>query len=293
MHIVACKEFYANLTVYIYKKKEIARSRVRGVEIEFDSMRLASILGVPGNNGICEYIKEVWEESKYIKPLEITKKFANDDMLTATKRVRLAEMKPFQRLMMRHMAYVIFVEYHEFPYGDWLTMVFETFNVPLIDKQGQEPKRRRDDEDEIPAENDQNEEVVEGQNNETDFDWEAVIDEVEIKGEDVNEDAEIQEESGSAEKFYDAKDEDQGSADVIEEVSSIPAPTSVQQKETAASGVDPSAPTGSIPDSVFVSLQAELERARADRIQDELDRAQAENARILALLQQAKSQPKP
>ncbi|GAB2273816.1 hypothetical protein Dimus_008591, partial [Dionaea muscipula] len=58
MHIDACKEFYANLTLFHYKKKEVARSRVRGVEIEFDSMRLASILGIPGDNGICEYIKE-------------------------------------------------------------------------------------------------------------------------------------------------------------------------------------------------------------------------------------------
>ncbi|GAB2272722.1 hypothetical protein Dimus_007542 [Dionaea muscipula] len=45
IHIDACKEFYANLTLYHYKKKEVARSRVRGVRIEFDSMRLASILG--------------------------------------------------------------------------------------------------------------------------------------------------------------------------------------------------------------------------------------------------------
>ncbi|GAB2296039.1 hypothetical protein Dimus_030176 [Dionaea muscipula] len=43
------KEFYANLTIFIYKKKEIARSRVKGVEIEFDSMKLASILDVPGH----------------------------------------------------------------------------------------------------------------------------------------------------------------------------------------------------------------------------------------------------
>ncbi|GAB2289004.1 hypothetical protein Dimus_023306 [Dionaea muscipula] len=40
--------------------------------LEFDNEKLATILGVPGKNGICEYIKEVWEESKYTKPLEIT-----------------------------------------------------------------------------------------------------------------------------------------------------------------------------------------------------------------------------
>ncbi|GAB2272650.1 hypothetical protein Dimus_007475 [Dionaea muscipula] len=80
-----------------YKKKEVTRSIVRGVDIEFDSERLASILGIPGNNGICEYIKEVWEESKYTKPLEITRKFANDNTIMEARRVRSIEMKPFQR----------------------------------------------------------------------------------------------------------------------------------------------------------------------------------------------------
>ncbi|GAB2297695.1 hypothetical protein Dimus_031782 [Dionaea muscipula] len=94
MHIAACKKFYANLTVCL-SKKEVARSKVRGVIIELDSMILASILGVPGNNGIYEYIKEVWEEFKYIKPLEIIKKFANDDMIIAARRERSTEMKPF------------------------------------------------------------------------------------------------------------------------------------------------------------------------------------------------------
>ncbi|GAB2285932.1 hypothetical protein Dimus_020363, partial [Dionaea muscipula] len=52
MHIDAIKEFYARLTLVHYKKKDVARSRVRGVDIEFDNLRLASILGVPGNNSI-------------------------------------------------------------------------------------------------------------------------------------------------------------------------------------------------------------------------------------------------
>ncbi|GAB2270029.1 hypothetical protein Dimus_004944 [Dionaea muscipula] len=82
-----------------HKKKEVARSRVRGVDIEFDSERLASILGIPGNNGICEYIKEVWEEFKYTKPLEITRKFANDNTIMEARRVISIEMKSFQRLI--------------------------------------------------------------------------------------------------------------------------------------------------------------------------------------------------
>ncbi|GAB2283877.1 hypothetical protein Dimus_018362 [Dionaea muscipula] len=75
------------MTVTHLKKKDIVKSSVKRVVIEFDHDKLASILGVPGNNGICEYIKDVWEESKYTKPLEITRRFANDETLTAARRV--------------------------------------------------------------------------------------------------------------------------------------------------------------------------------------------------------------
>ncbi|GAB2273126.1 hypothetical protein Dimus_007931 [Dionaea muscipula] len=150
MHTAACKEFYANLTVSLSRKKEVATSMVKGVKIKLDSITLASILGVPGETGICEYIKDVWEPSKYRNPLEITRKFANDELITATR------------------------------------------------------KRRRDDEIDAPA---ANEEVNEEEEVQHDFDWEAMIDEVELQEENVNEEAEIQGESGSAEKFYDAEDE--------------------------------------------------------------------------------------
>ncbi|GAB2286717.1 hypothetical protein Dimus_021112 [Dionaea muscipula] len=62
------------MTVIHLKKKDIVKSSVKGVAVEFDHEKLAFILGIPGNNGICEYVKDVWEESKYIKPLEITKR---------------------------------------------------------------------------------------------------------------------------------------------------------------------------------------------------------------------------
>ncbi|GAB2284348.1 hypothetical protein Dimus_018805 [Dionaea muscipula] len=192
MHTASCKEFYANLTVFIYKKKEIARSRVKGVEIEFDSMKLASILDVPGHTGTRE-------------------------------------------------------------------------------------NRRRDDEVEAPEE--EAEEEVKDQN---DFDWEAVIDKAAIQGE-----------SGSGEKFYDAEDEIQEPAAVVEEVPVVVAQASAQQKKPKTAGVDPSGPSGHTPDSVFTPFQAEFERARANRIQAELEKAQVENARLLALLQQAQNLPKP
>ncbi|GAB2275909.1 hypothetical protein Dimus_010656 [Dionaea muscipula] len=261
MHVVVCKEFYANLTVCLSKKKEVARSMVRGVKIELDSMILASILSVPRNNGICEYMKEVWEESKFCKPLEITKKFANDDIITTARRVQSTEMKPFQRMLHfivmknvvprfgkkdttsfmdltymdhlvtrrlvnllrvmlkhKHMANVISVPAHELPYGDWLTMVFEAFNIGGI--------RKRDNE----AEEVNNEASAENakENQAEDFNWEVVIDEVELQEEEVHDEAEIQGESGSAEKFYDAEDEVQGSTDVVDEVSEVPAPVPKQ-----------------------------------------------------------------
>ncbi|GAB2283855.1 hypothetical protein Dimus_018341 [Dionaea muscipula] len=84
VHVDAVKEFYAKMT---------------GIGIEFDHERLATILGVPGRTGICEYIKEVWEESKYTKPLDITRRIANNETLTAARRVKSSEMKPFQRFI--------------------------------------------------------------------------------------------------------------------------------------------------------------------------------------------------
>ncbi|GAB2283676.1 hypothetical protein Dimus_018175, partial [Dionaea muscipula] len=184
MHTAACKEFYANLTVFIYKKKEIAKSRVKGVEIEFDSMKLASILDVPGHTGI---IKD-----------------------------------------------------HELPYGEWMSMIFYAFGVPLVDKKGEEPKRydyfeetfltmcklkredgiwwirtgenrRRDDVVNAPEEEDEEE-----GGNQAEFDWEVVIDEAAVEGE-----------SRSDEQFYDAQ------VDVEKPVTETPvAPEVVAQAST-------------------------------------------------------------
>ncbi|GAB2268629.1 hypothetical protein Dimus_003582 [Dionaea muscipula] len=330
------------------RKKDVAKSKVRGVEIEFDHTKLASILGIPGNNGICEYIKEVWEESKYTKPLEITRRFANDDSIMEARRVKSVEMKPFQRfihflvmknvvphfgkrdttsfmdliymdhliarrlvnlprVMKRHMSYVISVKDHELPYGDWMTMVFEAFEVPLVDKKGEEPKRydyfeetfltmckltrengvwwigsgenrRRDDDVDAPEEEAEEEE----EGNQAEFDWEAIIDEATVEGE-----------SGSDDQFYDAQVEVEKPVTETPAATAVPAPSKVQQKVTESSGVDPLCPTGRIPEAVMLKFQGEFERTRANIFQADLEKAQAENARLLALLQQAQSKPKP
>ncbi|GAB2284025.1 hypothetical protein Dimus_018508 [Dionaea muscipula] len=208
VHVDAVKEFYARLTLSHYKKKEVARSSVRGVDIEFDSERLASILGIPGNNGICEYIKE-----------NVVPRFGNRDTtsymdLIYMDHITSRRLVNLPRVMMRHMSYVISVKDHELPYGDWMTMIFEAFDVPLVDKHGEEPKRydyfeesfltmcqlkrengvwwigtgenrRRDDEDVAPAE-EVNEE--EEEQNQPEFDWEAVVDEAALQGESRSDD---------------------------------------------------------------------------------------------------------
>ncbi|GAB2273038.1 hypothetical protein Dimus_007848 [Dionaea muscipula] len=306
------------MTVIHLKKRDVVKSKVRGVDSEFDHEKLATILGVPGKNGICEYIKEVWEESKYTKPLEITRRFDNDDTIIKVRRVKSVEMKPFQRfihflviknviprfgkrdtsnfmdltymdhlmarrlvnlprVMMRHMSYVISMKDHELPYGDWLTLIFEAFGVPLVIKKGEEPKKydffedtfltmcRGEDEDE---------------GNKDDFDWEAVIDEATVEGE-----------SGSGEKFYDAEDEAQGSPELHDEIPAEATPSSAQQKDKDIAGVDPSGPSSR--DAEFLKFQAEFERKRANRFHDDLEKAKAENARLLALLHQAQTKPHP
>ncbi|GAB2292211.1 hypothetical protein Dimus_026461 [Dionaea muscipula] len=303
------------------RKKDVAKSKVRGVKIEFDHTMLASILGIPGNNGICEYIKEVWEESKYTKLLEITRRFANDDTIMEARRVKSVEMKHFQRfihflvmknvvprfgkrdttsfmdliymdhliarrlvnlprVMMRHMSYVISGEEpkrYDYFEETFLTMCKLTREngVWWI---GSGENRRRDDDVDAPEEEAEEEE----ERNQDDFDWETVIDEAAVEGE-----------SGSGEKFYDAEDKEQGSPEVNEEIPAAVPQSSAQQTEKEASGVDPSCPTGRIPEAVMLKFQAEFERTRANRFQADLEKAQAENARLLALLHQAQSKPKP
>ncbi|GAB2268579.1 hypothetical protein Dimus_003534 [Dionaea muscipula] len=193
------------MSVIHLKKKDVVKTSVKGVAIEFDHLKLASILGIPGNNGICEYIKDVWDESKYTKPLEIT-------------------------------------------------------------------RRRRDDEIDAPEE-----EAKEEVEDQIEFDWEDVIDEAAVQGE-----------SGSDDQFFDAQ------VDVEEPVTETPtAPafpaslgdSSTQQKDQTSAGVDPSGPSGHILEAVMNKLQAEFKRERANKFQANLEKAQAENARLLVLLQ--------
>ncbi|GAB2286627.1 hypothetical protein Dimus_021022 [Dionaea muscipula] len=284
------KEFYARMTVTHLKKKDVVKSSVKGVVIEFDHDKSSF-------HPWC-----TWKQWNLFGKRD-TSSFMD---LTYMDHLMSRRLVNLPRVMIRHMSYVISMKDHELPYGDWLTMVFEEFGVPSVNKKGEELKRydyfeetfltmckltrengvwwigsgenRRRDDDNVPEE-----EAQEEEGNQAEFDWEAVIDEADEQGE-----------SGSDDQFYDAQ------VDVEEPVTETPAAPevvaqdSVQQKETEASGVDPTGgPSGHIPEAVMNKLQAEFERARANRFQADLEKAQAENARLLALLQQAQSKHKP
>ncbi|GAB2288391.1 hypothetical protein Dimus_022724 [Dionaea muscipula] len=121
----------------------------------------------------------------------------------------------------------------------------------------------------------------EDEGNKDDFDWEAVIDEATVEGE-----------SGSGERFYDAEDKYQSSPEATEEIPAAVPQSSAQQKEQGTSGVDPSCPIANS-EAEPSKFQAEFERKRANRFYDYLEKAKAENARLLALLHQAQTKPHP
>ncbi|GAB2286416.1 hypothetical protein Dimus_020825 [Dionaea muscipula] len=182
------------MSVIHLKKKDVVKSKVRGVEIEFDHEKLATILGIPGNNGILETTEE--------------------------------------KMMML---------------------------------MNQKDEREKEDE-----------------RNKDDFDWEAVFDEATVEGE-----------SGSDDQFYDAQVEVEEPMTETQATRRVPAPSSAQQKDKEPSGVDPSCPTGRILEAELLKFQAEFERKRANRFHDDLEKAKAENARLLALLHQDQSKPHP
>ncbi|GAB2288025.1 hypothetical protein Dimus_022370 [Dionaea muscipula] len=196
------------------------------------------------------------------------------------------------RVMMRHMSYVISMKDHELPYGDWLTLVFEAFGVPLVIKKGEEPKKYDFFEDTFltmckPTVEDGIWWIGSGENRRRDDDkatqrkrQKAIIDEATVEGE-----------SGSWEKFYDAEEDAQGSPELPDEIPADATPSSVQQKDKGIAGVDPSGPTSREAD--FLKFQAEFERKRANQFHDDLEKAKAENARLLALLHQAKFKSNP
>ncbi|GAB2273278.1 hypothetical protein Dimus_008078 [Dionaea muscipula] len=222
------------MTVIHLKKKDIVKSSVKGVAVEFDHEKLASILGIPGNNGISFGVPLVNKKGEEPKKYD----YFEETFLTMCK-LRRED-------------------------GVWWI--------------GSGENRRIDDNVDAP----EGEAEKEEERNQDDFDWEAVIEEAAVEGE-----------SGSGEKFYDAEDKDQSSPKANEEIPAAVPQGSAQQKEQDTSGVDPSCPTGRIPEVEMTRLRVEFERKRANRFLADLEKAKAENARLLALLHQAQSKPHP
>ncbi|GAB2273060.1 hypothetical protein Dimus_007868 [Dionaea muscipula] len=206
------------------------KSKVRGVDLEFDNEKSATILGVPGK---MEYVN-------------ISRKCGKNPNIP-------------NPLRSPHLPHHVQPTVED---GIWWI--------------GSGENRRRDDDEAAPEE----EAEGEDEGNQVDFDWEAVIDEATVEGE-----------SGSGEKFYDAEEEAQGSPELPEEIPADATPRSAQQKDKGIAGVDPSGPTSREAD--FLKFQAEFERKRANKFHDELEKAKAENAKLLALLHQAQTKPHP
>ncbi|GAB2273020.1 hypothetical protein Dimus_007832 [Dionaea muscipula] len=135
-----CREFYKNLSVSISWKKEVAKSRVNGVEIEFDGMTRATILEILGNSGLCDYIEKIFV-MKNLVPRFGKKDVTSFMDLTYMEYLLTRRKINLPRVIIRHMAYVINVPNHELPYGELLTRIFEAFHVPLNHKKGEDPKR--------------------------------------------------------------------------------------------------------------------------------------------------------
>ncbi|GAB2296508.1 hypothetical protein Dimus_030622 [Dionaea muscipula] len=218
------------MAVVHLKKKDVIKSSVKGIGIEFDHEQWPPYL--------------IWEE----RHLKLHGSTYMDHLMAR----RIVDTP---RVMMRHMSYVISMKDHELPYGDWLTLVFEAFGVPLVIKKGEEPKkydffedtfltmckltrengiwwigsgenRKRDDDVNTPEEDGEEEE----ERNKDDFDWEAVIDEATVEGE-----------SGSDDQFYDAQVEVEEPVMKLSD-SAIQTPVSARRRNKALQESTPRAP---------------------------------------------------
>ncbi|GAB2278110.1 hypothetical protein Dimus_012808 [Dionaea muscipula] len=216
-----------------------------------------------------EYIKEVREESRYTKPLDITRRVANDETITNAVRVKSSEMKPFQRFIHFLVMKNVIPRFGKRDTSSFMDLTYMDHliarrhsGVPLVIKK--EKNLRNMISLKTPS-----------------LPCAIVIDEATTEGESVLDD-----------QFYDAQAEVEEPSDVnTKQDSASPASSSDQQKDQEPSGVDPLGPTSREAD--FLKFQAEFERKRANRFHDELEKAKAENAKLLALLHQAQTKPHP
>ncbi|GAB2301390.1 hypothetical protein Dimus_035416 [Dionaea muscipula] len=126
VHVDAVKEFYAKMTVTHLRKKDVVKSKAEECnQVEMKpSQRFIHFLVM--KNVIPRFGKR--DTSSFMD-------------LTYMDHLMARRLVNPPRVMMRHMSYVISMKDHESLYGDWLTLVFEAFGVPLVIKKGEEPKK--------------------------------------------------------------------------------------------------------------------------------------------------------
>ncbi|GAB2296529.1 hypothetical protein Dimus_030641, partial [Dionaea muscipula] len=170
-------EFYAKMTRIHLKKKDVVKSSVKGISIEFDHERLAAILDAEECNQV-----EMKPSQRFIHFLvmkNVIPRFGKRDTssfldLTYMDHIMARRLVNRPRVMRRHMSYVISMKDHESLYARLAHFVED--GIWWI---GSGENRRRDDDEAAP------EEEAEGddEGNKDDFDREAVIDEATVEGE--------------------------------------------------------------------------------------------------------------
>ncbi|GAB2266212.1 hypothetical protein Dimus_001233 [Dionaea muscipula] len=142
--LILVKEFYAKIKVTHLRKKDVIKSSVKGIDIEFDHERLATILGVHVRNGMREYIERRRVKSGEMKPFRrfihflvmknVIQRFRRETLEASWIDIyRSSNDKEVSRYATSddetHELCDLMKD-HELPYGDWLTLVFEAFGVP-------------------------------------------------------------------------------------------------------------------------------------------------------------------
>ncbi|GAB2270486.1 hypothetical protein Dimus_005380 [Dionaea muscipula] len=111
--LIFVKEFYAKMTVVHLKKKDVIKSSVKGIGIEFDHEQWPPYL-------VCLEEMECVNTSKKCGRNQNTQSHLRlQGDLQMMKHSQLPEELNTD---------------HELPYGDWLTLIFEAFGVPLVIK---------------------------------------------------------------------------------------------------------------------------------------------------------------
>ncbi|GAB2296705.1 hypothetical protein Dimus_030813 [Dionaea muscipula] len=191
VHVDAVKEFYAKMTVTHLRKKDVVKSKVRGVDLEFDNEKLATILGQKSAT------REMKPSQRFIHFLGNEK---CDTSIREERHLKLHGFDIYGSLNGKEKGEE--PKKYDFFEDTFLTMCKLT-REDGIWWIGSGENRRRDDDEAAPEE----EAEGEDEGNQVDFDWEAVIDEATVEGE-----------SGSGEKFYDAEEEAQGSPELPDEI---------------------------------------------------------------------------